>query len=310
MDQNSMNNVSNNISNTANNTLQGVGNFFLNMKNNISSGLNSFSQEPGATSQYTYSNSMIAKFAFLILIVIIFMFLLSLGISLVSYFTLPSNDPYVVKGMIDGNFPLRISQDPNNSSAVPILKSNNQSSGAEFTWSTWIYLNDLGTDDKYRHIFTKGDGIFDDKNMSTVNNAPGLYLTPKKNELLVIMNTVSPENVNETIKIDNIPIKKWVNVMIRLQNIYLDVYINGTVTKRVVLKNVPKQNYNDVYVNQNGGFPGKLADLRYFSRALNIFEINTIMMGGPNTRTSTLYASQTSKGGYSYLSNMWYSSKM
>lgn len=310
MDQNSMNNVSNNISNTANNTAQSIGNFFSNIKNTLSSGLNSFSQEPDATSQFTSSNSMIAKFAFVILIVIVFMFLLSLGISLVSYLTLPSNDPYVVKGMIDGNFPLRISQDPNNSSAVPILKSNNQSSGAEFTWSTWIFLNDLGTDDKYRHIFSKGDGLFDDKNMSTVNNAPGLYLAPSKNELWVIMNTVSPDDVNEIIKIDNIPIKKWVNVMIRLQNIYLDVYINGTVTKRIVLKNVPKQNYNDIYVNQNGGFPGKLADLRYFSRALNIFEINTIIYGGPNTRTSSLYASQTTKGGYSYLSNMWYSAKM
>ena len=127
MDQNTMNNVSTNISNTANDTAQNIGNFFSNMKNNVSTGLNSFSQEPGANSQFTSSNSLIAKFAFLILIVIIFMFLLSLGISLVSYFTLPSNDPYVVKGMIDGNFPLRISQDPNNTSSVPILKSNNQS---------------------------------------------------------------------------------------------------------------------------------------------------------------------------------------
>jgi hypothetical protein len=124
------------------------------------------------------------------------------------------------------------------------------------------------------------------------------------------MNTVSNSEANEVIEIDNIPIKKWVNVIIRLKNTILDVYINGTISGRLVLQNVPKQNYNNVYACQNGGFTGKLADLRYFARALSIFEINSVVSSGPNTTTSKLDISTVSKGTYSYLSNLWYASKI
>jgi len=240
------------------------------------------------------------------------MFLLSLGISLIGYFILPSNNPYLVKGMIDGSYPVRIPQNPNDSRSVPILKSNNENTGMEFTWSVWVYLNDLGTSaNKYQHIFSKGDNLFNENsNIASVNNAPGLYLAPSQNTFHIIMNTVSPDNVNEIVDISNIPIKKWVNVIIRLKNTLLDTYINGTISNRIVLKNVPKQNYDDVYVCQNGGFSGKLADLRYFNKALNIFEINSILSSGPNTSTSKLTSDQTAKGNYSYLSNLWYASKL
>jgi len=74
--------------------------------------------------------------------------------------------------------------------------------------------------------------------------------------------------------------------------------------------NAPKQNFNDVTVCGNSGFPGKLSDLRYYSYALNVFELNNIVMFGPNTSPSDLSIDATSKtGNYSYLSNMWYSSK-
>ena len=124
------------------------------------------------------------------------------------------------------------------------------------------------------------------------------------------MNTVSSDKVNEVVDVSNIPIKKWVNVILRLQNTTFDVYVNGIIFKRIVLQYVPKQNYDDIFVCQNGGFSGKLADLRYFSRALNIFEINSIVSSGPNTSTSLLTADQTTKGNYSYLSNLWYASKI
>ena len=312
MDTNTINNATSNISQGANTVANNVNNFVSNMISNVNNTLDSFSNGTGANSSFSTSNSIIAKFAFLVLIVIIFMFLLSLGISLISYFILPSNDPYIIKGMMDGSYPVRVPQNPNDSKSVPILKSNNQSTGMEFTWSVWVYLNDLGSNDvKYQHIFSKGDNLFNQEtSIATVNNAPGLYLAPSQNTFHIIMNTVSPDNVNEVIDISNIPIKKWVNAIIRLKNTVLDVYINGTISKRIVLKNVAKQNYDDIFVCQNGGFYGKLADLRYFSRALNIFEINSIISSGPITSTSSLTADQTAKGNYSYLSNLWYASKL
>ena len=312
MESNTINNATNKVAETTNNAVNGVADFVSNIKANVNSSLDQFSNQSGATSSFSSSNSIIAKFAFFILIVISFMFLLSLGISLIGYFILPSSNPYIIKGMVDGSYPVRIPQNPNDSKSVPILKSNNQSTGMEFSWSTWVYLNDLGTSTtKYQHIFSKGNNVFNEaNNIASVNNAPGLYLVPSENTFRVIMNTVSPDKVNEIVDISNIPIKKWVNVIIRLQNTVLDVYINGTVSKRVVLQYVPKQNYDDIFVCQNGGFVGKLADLRYFNRALNIFEINSLVSSGPNTSTSALTADQTAKGNYSYLSNLWYASKL
>lgn len=312
MDTNTVNNATSNVSESANNVVNGVNNFVSNLKTNVNSSLDQFSNQTGATSSFSSSNSIIAKFAFFILIVISFMFLLSLGISMIGYFILPSSNPYLIKGSIDGSYPVRISQNPNDSRSVPILKSNNQSTGMEFTWSTWIYLNDVGSNSsKYQHIFSKGDNLFsEDTNIASVNNSPGLYLVPSQNTFHIIMNTVSTNKVKEVVDISNIPIKRWVNVIIRLQNTVLDVYINGTISNRIVLQYVPKQNYDDVLVCQNGGFYGKLSDLRYFNRALNIFEINSLVSSGPNTKTSILAPDQTAKGNYSYLSNLWYTSKL
>jgi hypothetical protein len=170
-------------------------------------------------------------------------------------------------------------------------------------------INDLGTDSKkYQHIFNKGDNTYNSgTNLSSVNNAPGVYLGPANNNLHIIIDTVDGSDTNNVIDIDNIPIRKWVNVAIRMQNLIVDVYINGTVSSRLILNNTPKQNYNDVYICQNGGFSGKLSNLRYYTYALNVFEINNVVLGGPNLRV-TDNLSKTNE--YTYLSNSWYTSKL
>jgi len=297
--------------------LNATGNYVESLKSSVSNTFNEFSKQAevgsAATTQYLSSNTAVAKFAFLILVLIVFVFLIGLGISLISYFTLPNANPYVISGMIDGASPITISQDPKKDKNIPILRSNNQQTGLEFTWSVWLFINDLGNDTvKYQHIFNKGDNNFDPvSNLSMINNAPGLYLSPANNQLHVIMDTVNSADSNTVIDISNIPIRKWVHVAIRIQNTILDVYVNGTISGRLIMQNVPKQNYNDVNICQNGGFSGKLADLRYFSRALNVFDINSIIAWGPNTNTSAIATlDQKLKGSYGYLSNMWYNSRL
>ena len=290
---------------------ENIANIVTGLKDNIATTLNEFSNQPGATPEFNYSNTIIAKIAFLILVLIVFMFLMNLGIKLIGYFTQPSDNPYLVNGMINGIDSLVIPQDPKNADSIPIQRSNNQSKGIEFTWSTWIYIDDLGNDPtKYQHIFSKGNNTFNNSNIASVNNAPGLYLGPANNNLHIIMNTVSPNDTNNVIDISNIPMRKWVHVALRLQNTIVDVYINGSVSGRLILQNVPKQNYNDVYVCQNGGFAGKLSNLRYFNYALNVFEINTVVARGPNTKMTSNTQYTKPFGSFSYLSNQWYASKL
>ena len=283
-----------------------------NASNALSGTFNEFSSQAtaaaGATTDFLTANTIIAKFAFILLALVVFLILFNLGVSIVGYFSEPSPDPYIINGMIDGNVSKIVPQDPKQTNAIPIYRSNDQSKGMEFTWSSWLYLSDLGKEaGKYQHVFSKGDGNIDSNtNLSTVNNGPGLYISPMDNKLHIIMNTVSSTDPNTTIDIDNIPIQKWFHVALRLQNTVLDVYVNGVVVNRLLLNNTPKQNYGNVYICQNGGFSGKLSNLRYYSRALNVFEINNIVSSGPNMKVA---ADMKPIGGFDYLSTQWYSSR-
>ena len=293
---------------------ENVGNTFNNVKSSITESINQFSDSAtagvGASSSFLSSNTVIAKIAFLILVLIVFMFLVNLGIILIGYFLTPSDDPYIIKGMIDGTNSKVVFQDPKSKDTIAIKRSNNQTSGIEFTWSFWLYLNDLGNEnDKYQHIFNKGDSNFDTTtSISTINNSPGVYLGPKNNSLLIIMDTVNGTDTNNRIDIENIPIRKWVHIGIRIKNTILDVYVNGIVSNRIVLINVPKQNFNDINICQNGGFNGKLSNLRYYSRALNVFEINAVVLYGPNLSIADTSSLQNKD--YSYLSRQWYSQQL
>jgi hypothetical protein len=295
---------------------------FNNISQSVNSSLDGFSQQAEAgveaSSGFLDSNSIIAKFAFLILVIIVFLFLLNLGILAIQYFMGHSNSPYLIDGMISGNQGQTITQDPKDNNSILIKRSNNEESGIEFTWSTWIRIDELksGTDiNKYQHVFHKGEkDNFNEDGIAKVNNAPGLYIKQTTNTntaniatLRVIMSTTESGNDN-FIEVDDIPLKQWVNVIIRLQNTTLDVYINGTVSGRYNLSDVPFQNFYDVHVCQNNGFTGNLSNLRYYNSALNIFQITKIVNAGPNL--TPLEESQKLQKSYNYLSTSWYTSKL
>ena len=299
-----------NISNTLSQGCYSAKGAFESARSGISESVDSFSQNAEGSASFMTSNTLVAKFSFLILAILVFIVLFKLGIMLIMYFTSASTTPYIVKGLLNGTDKITVTQDPNLADSVLVPRSNNESSGAEFTWSSWIYIsNPKPSDDTkdYQHIFNKGTDDVNDDGLVQTNNAPGMYLKDGTNTLFIKMDSVKADDPITSIEIDNIPIKKWVHVILRLQNNILDVYINGTVSKRLVLQHTPKQNFQDVNVNHNNGFSGHLSDLRYFDRALNVFEINGILNSGPNLTSSSLSAFNDT-GFYGYLSNMWYSS--
>lgn len=267
---------------------------------------NSFSTNKGTfgTKEFLESNSLVAKFAFLLLVVVGFVFLLRVGISLLAYIFRPSDSPHLIDGMVDATQMIVYPQDPSNNGAVTIYRSVNASDGVEFTWSTWIYINNLETNAGiYKHVFSKGNSNLAENGMIQPNNAPGLYIAPNTNALIVVMNTYNV--INEEIVIPDIPLNKWVNVIIRCQNTTLDVYINGTIARSLNLVGVPKQNYGDVYVAMNGGFSGYISNLWYYNYAVGTTAIQNIVTKGPNTKmvgSSNALADST----YNYLSLRWF----
>lgn len=360
------------------------------INNTISNAVKGFSESTTKVGMdFLYSNSIIAKFAFIILVILGFIVLLNLGIALITYYYSPPPSPYLINGMIDGNQGMVITQDPKKEDSITLLRSDNQSTGLEFTWSTWLYVTDPGTSasSTYQNIFNKGNGIYnsnisnnqtvnydaamsnlgitqtsqpdgsktyvvpalvesrlnsitklgpnsgfktvldtisnsignsdqnvleaDQTGMASVNNGPGMYLVASATtaSIIAVMDTVDPQNPTQTMKVDNCPIGKWFHVALRMENNIMDIYINGTISGRTLLTGVPRQNYNDINICQNGGFSGNLSNLRYYNKALSSFEINGIVRAGPNT--TLVGSSVKANSGYSYyLADSWFYSKL
>jgi hypothetical protein len=250
---------------------------------------NSFSVSSINVSQgFFEQNSLVSKFAFLILVLLLFLIFLRIGITILSYYFKPNQSPKLIKGMINAKQLMVIPQNPSETNAKTIYRSVNEQEGVEFTWSVWIYINDLTyQQNMYRHIFHKGNndlvGDASDKLFGTnsPNNAPGLYIKPNTNTLVVMMNTF--DVINKEVEVPNIPINKWVNVIIRCHTTTLDVYVNGTLARSIELSGVPKQNYGNVYVAMNGGFDGYISNLWYYNYALGTAAIQQLAAKGPDT---------------------------
>ena len=257
------------------------------------------------TRDFFQSNSLIAKFAFLLLVIFIFILLLRLGVSFLTWVFSYSQDPILFNGMKSAKSMSRISTNPNSPNSIPILRSRNRTDGLEFTWSVWIFIDDpIYKQHQYKHIFSRGNDAHDNDGIMKPNNAPGLYLTPISNNqqnLLLRMNTF--QEMNEDVLVEDIPINKWVNIIVRTDQQQLDIYINGVLTKRHILQGVPRQNYDDVWVTLNGGFDGYVSELRYFARAIGLGRIQSIVDAGPNLKMD---GNDIKKALPQYLSNRWY----
>lgn len=273
------------------------------------------SSDVSGSRDFLESNTLIAKTAFLLLVIILFFILLRISISLLSWLLAPSQNITLVSGIADGTLSIVISQDPSSQASMPIIRSVNESEGMEFTWSIWIFLKPVAASSTSRsHIFNKG--VYNNESIGACDNnifssnAPGLYLSGANTLEILMDSTTTPAcntPVNVPIVIDNMPINKWFNVVIRLTNNDLDVYINGRLTKRKTYTDgVPNQNYDDVYICQNNGFSGYIADLKYYNSSIGTSEINSIVSSGPNTSINT---SNLKNNMPPYLSGNWYDEK-
>lgn len=300
---NGLGKIKNNINQGVNNIKQNVGsagqdeNSFF---GKLSLGLNQIS---GTTQKFAEANSTISKVIFILFMVILFGLLMRLGIFLLSFFMTPSKNPIVVNGMRPTTKGKVYNVNPNEADPKPILRSINEDQGMEFTWSTWFWMESIDYSDTStkKRIFSKGNNnargrqneyIVDTQDIYLMNS-PGLYSHADENKIDVVLNTFnkngSPSDdltsIQTIITIDNIPVQKWVNVIIRIQNNTVDVYVNGTLTKRENLEVVPKQNYGNIYVGDKiNGMDGYISGLRYFNHAIGSGQIQDILYKGPNLK--------------------------
>lgn len=137
---------------------------------------------------------------------------------------------------------------------------------------------------EYLHVFHKGSINKNEDGRFYPNNCPGVYLDSHTNKMYIYMNTFN--NIEQKIEIENLPTNKWFHLSIVVEHDVIDVYMNGFVMKRISMKgvNVIKQNYDNIYINHNGGFNGMLSNLLYYDHSITISEINSIIKKGPNLK--------------------------
>ena len=254
------------------------------------------------------SNSLVARFAFLLLVAFVFILLFRLMSNLINYYITHANTnpSKVIDGMIDASSQYTFEQDPSNKQSMTIYRSTNENNGVEFTWSVYLFIND-NLPNQISHIFSKGSSP--PANGYATINAPGLYMDTTKqsqNDLIVCMDSFSLPS--EKITVSNVPRNKWVNVIIRCKNTTVDVYMNGLIAQSFQLRGVPKQNYASVLVGYNRGLPeSKLSNLFYYNYALSIGEIQRINYQGPNLNMAkNSGGAETTKPPADYLSLRWY----
>ena len=135
------------------------------ISNTVSDAAKSFSdpiQVDTTSTSFLDSNGIIAKIVFLILVIIVFVILFFIAVKLIGYFSQPANNPMLVNGQISATKTIVIKQNPSDTSSKTLIRSNNESSGIEFTWSVWLSLSPDGVGQEvtplwHSPIFVKGD---------------------------------------------------------------------------------------------------------------------------------------------------------
>jgi hypothetical protein len=205
-------------------------------------------------------------------------------------------------------------QSPKNPAATNLPVSENQLTGIEFSYSTFLYISDK-TDDNtegWKTVFYKG------YNSSLYPlQGPGVFVSSSSNAtaaptLRVVMNTY--DNWFNPIDVKQIPFNKWFHLCLVLRNNTLEIYVNGNLANKKTfsgtlpyqnygslnlfpeLKTLPSQFKNDATntINKmgippgenftiNGAASGYISNLYYFSYAMSYSEIQSMLTMGPSS---------------------------
>lgn len=224
----------------------------------------------------TLQTKMVKSIIYIILAIIIIYIAYNLY---KSYNRLETNTPWLISDTKSGSSGTK--QIPG--SLLP--RSDDGQYGVEFTYAFWLYINNNNVNynpTQYKHIFHKGSST------GYPLMAPGVWLAPtsttsttnQMNQMVINMNTFT--HLKETITVNNLPVDKWFHVVIVVMNKYVDVYINGNLKTRYQLSGIPKQNYDDLWVTNWGGFSGYISKLRYFAYAVPYWLIDQMLSDTPS----------------------------
>lgn len=201
------------------------------------------------------------------------------------------------------NRPRTYEQNPNVKDALLLPLSDNERSGAEFSYAFFLWVNPTSfkQEEGLLHIFHKGNPL------PFPLMGPGVFMRSNTNTMRVYMNT--SKTWNNYVDIENIPVKKWVHVVVIAKDNNIEVYINGNLIKKLNSEGaVLYQNFGNLYVFSQrplvlnpvqvpslrgeslqifGTYSGNLSNLFYYNYALSYTEIQSLVNEGPSRKTES-----------------------
>ena len=218
---------------------------------------------------YLFSSKIFYTIFYILVLTLLFVILYYFGKKLIYKYVYKQVSINLLSGVKSATKAYVISQDPVSHSYLPIKRSDD---GLQFTYSAWMYIESLDSNKDRQHIFHKGN--------SEANPlmCPAVYLEGG-NTIGVHINTL--KNIDETVKITNIPLRKWLCLTIVVNERMLDIYINGYLKERKELTSLPKQNEGNFWCNMNGGFEGFMSNIKYYPYAVELNEIISEVENGP-----------------------------
>ena len=183
-------NNANNANNAANmkvNNANNAANMKVNNANNIKS-------NNANNANNSKSGSLVRDIIIASVILVIVGVLVYVGTKYLKKFLLGKSDqPWIIQDSKNAKNSLVITQDPKDENSITLYRSDDATTGSEFSYSFWFVIENMNY--KYgelKHMFHKG-------NKSAVpNRAPGVYIHPTSNTILVYMNTLN--NIMENIE--------------------------------------------------------------------------------------------------------------
>lgn len=219
------------------------------------------------------NSKILLTIAKVILVVVVIALAIIIVMNIVKkYKEITNSSPWLLKGTKTAQQAMIVPQDPDDYNSILIQRSKE---GLDFTYSSWIYISNLSDDNTWKHVFHKGSP------QRTPLFCPGVWLSGNKNTMRVKVNTF--KEMDESLDVTNLPLRKWFHVAIYVSQNSLDVWINGNMVQSKKLESPPKQNQGNFYIANNGGFNGFISNIQYFSYKLPYYKLENIIKIGPNT---------------------------
>jgi len=235
------------------------------------------------------------KFVSLLVIFLAFVLLIYVVILLVRQFYKTSLTTVTMLG----KKPLQIvgNKSMNISSNVKLPAQNN---GKEFSVSFWIYVDGNSLDVTVQPKFVMGRAVTDG---AVVSSHPLFYIAPETNRLYCIVRKVGDsafdtlsalheavKDLPSTLKLDYLPMQRWVNVLLVVDNNYVQLFMDGELhqvedvtvlnEKRVVL-----DSSGDFFVGAASqasvSFAGYLSKVQWSNYALTLDHAKMVYASGP-----------------------------